>query len=78
MMTDRDLFNAITNTALAGCNADVSARRNTIWLAATTLMADVLREADPFTRERLLQRLVPELRDTITHLSELLSPKDAA
>jgi hypothetical protein len=78
MMSERDLFDGITNVALAGCNADVSARRNSIWLAATTLMADVLREADPFTRERLLQRLVPELRDSITHLSKLLSPKDAA
>jgi len=74
MLSERDLFDAITNTALAGCNADVNARRNAIWRAATALIADVLRESDPFTRERLLRGLPGELRESIIHLDQLLRP----
>ena len=55
MLNDRDLFDAITLAALRGCDADVGARQNAIWRAATTLLADCLRQVDPFTRERLLK-----------------------
>lgn len=75
MMTDRDLFDAITNTALKGCDADVGTRSTTIWNAAVCLLADVLRETDPFNRERLLRGLVAELREDIAELDRLLQPK---
>ncbi len=73
-MSERALVNAIFQTALKGCDADIEARQNAVWGAAITLLADVLRGTDPFTRERLLQRLVPELRASVSHLSELLTP----
>jgi hypothetical protein len=38
------------------------------------MMADVLRESDPFTRERLLRDLVPDLREGIADLDRLLKP----
>ena len=50
----------------------MSARKNALWLALTTLLADVLLNSDPFTRERLLKGLVPELREGIAHLTQLL------
>jgi hypothetical protein len=74
MLSEQDLVQRIFRTALEGCDGDVEARRNAIWLAATTMMADLLRGADPFTRERLLKQLGSELRDSVAHLTELLSP----
>jgi hypothetical protein len=72
MMNDRDLFDSITITALKGCDADVGARSKTVWTAACVLLADVLRGCDPFTQERLLKNLVPELREDIAELDRLL------
>jgi hypothetical protein len=72
MMNERDLVKAIFNAALAGCDANVNARKNAIWLAAITLLSDVLLSTDPFNRERLLRGLVSELRDSTAHLSQLL------
>jgi hypothetical protein len=74
MMSERDLVKSIFETVLRATEADIEARQNAVWGAATTLLADVLRGADEFTRERLLQRLVPELRASVSHLSELLAP----
>ena len=74
MMPDRELFDAITNTALAGCDVNVSARKNAIWNACLAMMADVLREADPFTAERLLRGVEDELRKSIVELDQLLKP----
>jgi hypothetical protein len=74
MMSERALVSAIFQTALAGGDANVNARRNAIWLAAITLLSDVLLSADEFTRERLLQRLVPELRASMVDLSCKLLP----
>ena len=74
MLSDRDLFDSITNTALEGCDVNVSTRQNAIWNAACVLMADVLRSYDPFTRERLLRGLEAEMRESIAHLDELLRP----
>ena len=39
MMTDRDLFDAITNAAIAGCDCDTNARRETIWNACVSMLA---------------------------------------
>ena len=73
MKTERDLVDSIFRTALEGCGGDVAARRNAIWLAATTLLSDVLLNSDPFTRARLLRDLVAELREGCAHLGQLLS-----
>jgi hypothetical protein len=73
MLDDKALFTAITNTALEGCDCDTNARRETIWQACETLMADVLRQSDPFTAECLLRSLVSDLRDSAAHLDHLLS-----
>jgi hypothetical protein len=74
MLSDRDLFDSITTTALEGCDANVSARKNAIWNAACTLLADVLRQHDPFNRERLLRGIEAELRESMAHLDRLLRP----
>ena len=74
MMSERDLVKSIFETVLRGTEADIEARQNAVWGACQTLMADCLRGADEFTRERRLQRLVPELRESVDHLSELLTP----
>jgi len=74
MLSEPDLLDAIFETVLRGCNVDIKARKNAIWNAAVCLLADVLRETDPFNRERLLRGLVAELRDSIAHLNELLKP----
>jgi hypothetical protein len=55
MMSERDLVEAIFQTALKGCDADVKARKNAIWDAGVVLLADVLRETDSFSRERRLE-----------------------
>jgi hypothetical protein len=74
MLSDQDLFDAITLAALKASDVDIGAHRHAIWLACTTLMADVLRQTDPFTRERLLHGLVAELRGSIARLDQLLRP----
>jgi len=74
MLSEPDLLDAIFETVLRGCDVNVKARKNAIWDACIAMMADVLRETDPFNRERLLRDLVPELRESITHLDQLLRP----
>jgi hypothetical protein len=74
MLSDKDLFDAITNTALRGCDVNVGARKSALWDAAVCIMTDVLRNYDPFTRERLLRGLVAELRESVVRLDELLRP----
>jgi hypothetical protein len=78
MMDERALVNAIFETALRGCDADVSARSDALWKAAVSIQADVLRESDPLGRERLLRGLVAELRESIVQLEQLLKPTPAA
>jgi len=72
MMSERDLVEAIFQTALKGCDADVKARKEAIWTAGVVLLADVLLSFDPYNRERLLRGLVSELRESIDRLSKLL------
>jgi hypothetical protein len=55
MLSEQDLLDSIFQAALKGCDVNVSARRNALWNAAVCLLADVLRETDPFNRERLLR-----------------------
>ena len=74
MLSDRDLFDSITLTALKGCDCDISARQSVVWNACRALMADCLRKCDPFTAERLLRSLPTELRDVMTQLDQLLQP----
>ena len=74
MMSERALVDAIFKTALAGCDANVSARKNALWISGIALLADVLRETDPFNRERLLRGVAAELRDSVAHLDGLLQP----
>ena len=44
MLSEPDLMEAIFETALKGCDVNVSARKNALWNAAVCLLADVLRE----------------------------------
>jgi hypothetical protein len=74
MMDERDLVNAIFETALRGCDADVHARQNALWVAAISLLADVLLESDEFNRERRLRGIEAELRGSVAHLDRLLKP----
>src|SRR5262249_45125640 len=68
MLSETDLLDSIFETVLRGCNVDVKARKNAIWNACLAMMADVLRETDPFNRERLLRDLVPDLRQGVVEL----------
>ena len=72
MLSEPDLMEAIFETVLRGCDVNVKARKNAIWNACLAMMADVLRETDPFNRERLLRGLEAELRDSVAHLDQLL------
>jgi hypothetical protein len=74
MMSERALVDSIFSAALAGSDGDITARKNALWVAGCTLLADVLRETDPFNRERRLRGLVSELRASIAHLEQLLAP----
>jgi len=74
MLSEEALLDSIFETVLRGCDVDVKARKNAIWNACLAMMADVLREADPFTAERLLRGVENELRESIAHLSQLLQP----
>jgi len=73
-MDAADLTDFIFKAALAGCGTDVKAHKRAIWDAACTLMADVLRQSDEISRERLLRGLVPELRSSMDRLEHLLNP----
>ena len=72
MLSEEALLDSIFETVLRGCDVDVKARKNAIWSACIAMMADVLRETDPFNRERLLRGLEAELRDSVAHLDQLL------
>jgi hypothetical protein len=73
-MNEQALVTAIVRTALEGVDGDVSGHRAPLWIAGKTLLAGVLREVDPFTRERLLHLLVSELRGSADRISHLLQP----
>jgi len=73
MLSEADLLDSIFETVLRGCNVDVKARKSAIWNACLAMMADVLRESDPFTAERLLRGVEAELRESVAHLAQLLS-----
>jgi hypothetical protein len=72
MLSEPDLLDAIFETVLRGCNVDISARKGAIWNACLAMMADCLRATDPLGRERLLRDLVPDLREGVAHLDQLL------
>ena len=74
MLSEEALLDSIFETVLRGCDVDVKARKDAIWNACLAMMADVLRETDPFNRERLLRDLVPDLRQGIVDLDVLLKP----
>ena len=74
MLSEEALLDSIFETALRGCDVNVSARKNALWNAAVCRLADVLRETDPFNRERLLHNLVPDLRRGVVELDALLKP----
>ena len=74
MLSEEALLDSIFETVLRGCNVDVKARKSAIWSACIAMMADVLRETDPFNRERLLRGIEDELRKSIVELDQLLKP----
>jgi hypothetical protein len=57
MMSERALVTAIFKTALEGCEADVNARRNALWISGITLLADWLLCADPLIRTAIVSSL---------------------
>jgi hypothetical protein len=61
-MNERLLVDRIFKTALEGSDGNITARKNALWVAAITLLADVLLNTDPFNRERLLRGLGPAQR----------------
>src|SRR5262249_6609941 len=65
MIRNPELFDVITIAAIKGCDCDIAAHKETVWDAAVCLLADVLRESDPFTRERLLRGIEAELRESM-------------
>ena len=73
MLSEEALVDAIFKVALGGCDGDVSAAKNALWLAGTTLLSDVLLNSHPFARVRLLHGLVAELQEGIAHLEQLLT-----
>jgi hypothetical protein len=77
MMSESALIDAIWKTALTGCDVDVAARKNALWTAAITLLADVLLSYDAFNRERLLRGLVAELRDSVARLPQAMAEETA-
>src|SRR5262249_18305320 len=78
MISNRELFDVITIAALKGCDCDVAGHKETVWDSAVCLMADVLRNSDELSRERLLRGLVEELRESIDRLEELLRPQPSS
>jgi hypothetical protein len=76
MLSERALVEAIFNTALRGAAGETAARRDALWTAATTLMADVLLSYDPFNRERLLRGLEKELRVATKHLAQCIAEEE--
>jgi hypothetical protein len=76
MLSERALVEAIFNTALRGTAGDTAARREGLWTAATTLMADVLLSYDPFNRERLLRGLEKEMRAATKHLAQCIAEEE--
>ena len=76
MLSETELLDVIFQATLKGCDVNVKARKNAIWNACLAMMADVLRETDPFNRERLLRALVPDLRQGVADLDRLLKPRN--
>jgi len=77
MLSEEALLDSIFQAALKGCDVDIKARKEAIWYACIAMMGDVLRHVDPFTRERMLHGLVPQLRESVAHLDELLRPQSS-
>jgi hypothetical protein len=78
MLSDKALMESIFTAALTGCNVDVAARRDVLWDACICIMADSLRSADPFNRERKLRNVAAELRKSIATIDQLLKPRPKA
>jgi hypothetical protein len=55
MKSEGALLESIFQTALEGCDANVKARKDALWDGGVVLLADVLREIDPFSRQRRLR-----------------------
>ena len=68
MMSERDLTSAVFKVALEGCDGEVEARREALWIAALTLLSGVLMTFDPFSRERLIRNLERDLRESLVTL----------
>jgi hypothetical protein len=70
-MNETALVDAILGVALAGTDADVAARKQVLWVAGITLLADVLLRTDDFNRERLLRGLAHELRGALADIEQI-------
>jgi hypothetical protein len=75
-MSERALVESIFNTALRGTAGETAARRDGLWTAATTLMADVLRSHHPYTREVMLRGLEKEMRAATKHLAQCIAEEE--
>ena len=74
MMDAADLQDFVFKSALLACGADVKAHKAALWSAAIAILADVLRNTDDLSRERMLRGIESELRAAMIHLDELLNP----
>jgi hypothetical protein len=64
------LIDAVFDVALAGTDAEMRARKETLWIIGVTLLADVLLRTDQLGRERLLRGLERELRDAMAGITQ--------
>jgi hypothetical protein len=75
-MTDHlALVDKIFDLALAGSDADIAERRDVLWTAGITLIADVLLRASPLEREQLLMGIELELRRALRDMPFAACPR---
>jgi len=74
MMDGPDLIDFVSKAALAACGGDVKTHRTALWDVAVAILADVLRNTDQLSRERMLRGIEPELRASMDRLERLLNP----
>jgi hypothetical protein len=69
---DEAILDRIFAVALEGGDADITRRKDDLWIAGITLLADVLLRTDQLKRERLLRGLQGELREALTGITRLM------
>jgi hypothetical protein len=73
-MDEQQVFDCVLAISLAGDEAAIKARRDSLWVLGTTLLCAVLGRSDELTRERLLRGLERELRTDLAGIERLMRP----